>query len=503
MDLILESLDEIFVSTVGKSGALTQKELKTLITDKKRLYKYIESVASRLPGPYQEIYESVATQISEYITEAELINNGQALAAVVAFYPAIAELYQEPRLYKLAIPFKADNGKLQVNLIKRIAKILQGDTVVAETEVPKPIDLYQNVYKQLTFDVNTADNIFAKAGLTGTGYKVILTRTSAVSIQWNDGSEDKTVDFVAYVRSDKTIQKRIDLGSEVGYIDLYIKIDDRTGDITVTATPKKASNDVTIEPKTVTIKTIITNVDARTGYRVVFDEKIETVDRYVEPGIPYEAIADVWKKVEFQGQYNIDYLRDLAQAIKAQLALLKDYEIVEEMKVNESGFSARLTVDFNNMPATMTPANPADYLSFIIPALIKARNIIYYETLLEPTYIAVNPKNAEVIEALVNFVSLQSNPSSKLGVSASDVMAIQKFTVLKSNYVPENKIYLIAQGNRNNPGIVDAILGAPIVKTVEEGTQTKVMVFPNSTIIFIDPKKMASIEIKNVPSFTT
>jgi hypothetical protein len=502
MDLILESLDEIFVSTVGKSGALTQKELKSLVSDKAKLYKYIESVASKLPAPYQEIYESVATQISEYITEAELINNGQALAAVVAFYPAIAELYQEPRLYKLAIPFKTDNGKLQVNLIKRIAKILEGDNVLAETEVPKPVDLYQNIYKQLEFNVNTADNIFAKAGLTGTGYKVILTKTAAVSLVWNDGTSDQTVNFVAYVRSDKTIQKRIDLGADIGYIDLYIKIDDRTGDITVTATPKAANNSVTIDPKTVTIKTIITNVDSKSGYRVVFDEKIETVDRYVEPGIPYEAIADIWKKVEYQGQYNIDYLRDLAQAIKAQLALLKDYEIVEEMKINENGFSANLTVDFNNMPASMNPSNPADYLSFIVPALIKARNIVFSETLLEPTYIAVNPKNAEIIESLINSVALQSNPSSKLGISASDVMSIQKFTVLKSNYVPENKIYLIAQGNRNNPGIVDAILGAPIVKTVEEGTQTKVMVFPNSTIVFIDPKKMASIQILNAPSFT-
>jgi len=503
MGLILEQFDSIISSAFGVTKeVLTENDLKAAVSDKVKLYQYIEKIGKELPSELHEIFESAAQEFtSALLQETEVIKNGQALAAVIAYYPAIAELYQQPVLYKLAIPFKTDNGKLQVNILRRIAKLMEGDNVIATVEVPRPVNLYQNLYKELTFTANTSDNIFSKAGLNGTGYKVLLTRTTAVQLVWNDGKNDHTVNFIAYVRSDKTIQKRINLGSTVGYIDLFIKIDDRSGDITVSATPKPASKDVTITPKTVTIKTLITNTDAKSGYKIVFDEQIDTVDRYVESDIPYEAITDVWKTVEFQGQYNIDYLRTLSAAIKAQIQLMKDNDIATELQNNENGFSANLTVDFNNIPPSMNPANPMDFYSFMIPALIKAKNMVYNETSLEPTYIAVNPQDAHIIEGLTNYVTMMGNPISKMGVSASDVLGIQKFTVIKSGYIPQGKLYLLTQGNRNNPGIVDAILGTPIVKTTQEGTKTRVMVFPNSAVVFIDPKKMALVNITNAPIF--
>jgi len=498
MTLILEQYEEVIGKTLGKTRTLTESDLSGIIKDKKRLYSYIESIATKLPSESAELFEQAALEFTQMINEAEIINNGQTLAAVVAYYPALAELYQKPVLAKLAIPFKTDNNKVEVNIKKRVAKILNGDIVVDTFEVPKPVDIYSKLYKELTFSVNTTDNIFTKAGLSGKGYKVILTKTMLTKVDWKDGDGNTHTEYVtAYVKADKTIYAKVETTDVKGYIEITIRIDDRTGDITVSAVAKSLESS-TITPETVTIKTIISSTNDN-GYKVVFDEEIESIQRYVEATIPFEAVTDVWKKVEFKGQYNIDYLRDLADAIKAQIQLMKDAEIISELKINEGGFSANFTVDFTNMPPQLNPSNPADFYAYLIPFLLKAINMVYNNTLMEPKYIAVNPEDAHIIESLTNYVTLFGNPNSKVGVSAGQVMAIQKFEVIKSNFVPKGTLYLLTQGNRNNPGIIDAILGAPIVRTVElSGGTTKIEVYPQSTILTIDPKKMAKITLVGV-----
>ena len=495
-------------------GAFTTlNDLKSVLFDDQMFETYLTRIKGNLPAEVVPVYETFARITREQlVTEAaEIVNNGQALAISLVYFPVIAELYAKPILTQLLTPWMTDeHGRLKVALKRRLLQIVDGDgNVIKEYEIPAPIDVDADLKQTKKVDIDTKTSLYP-SGVDPKKFRVIANETAITKVYYRKPGD--TADSELSVYFEVTDRKGENIfviegtavikdGSNINRFRINAEIDARKGEVVAGKTV--IDNPSNIEIKAVDITYIATSLDNSGKLRKRIKEDIKEISRVVEFGIPYEVETDIWMDSEF-GQYDINYLTELAQKVREQILLEKDVEISNLLKRRDSdivNYGHVATVDFNNMPAQMNPANPKDVYMFLMGAIYKMANVLYDDVYIQPKYILVNPKDAHMLESFVEISSVWGGQMSRLNENAG--LGNTKFVILKSRTIPQGTMYLVAKApGRDNPVFIDAILrNAPIITTTKIDVKTKVTIVPNSKVIFIDPKKVAKIIIKNAPSY--
>jgi hypothetical protein len=478
------------------------------LTDNASFESYVRGVVEAIPDKeVAPIFETYMKEVrNALLSEATILSNPQAYAVALAYFPVLAELYAKPVLSQLLTPwFVGDNGRLTVPLIKRIAQVVDGNgNVIKEVEIPKPIDLRSALEQVVTVNIDDPSNLFDKAGIPKANKKVLLSETAVVKVSGKDSggnpvSETVYLEVEDYKNNQGEIHQVVQLGTGVFRIDVTINA--KTGDIYVGKTTISNPDKIVVE--SVDVSFIPVSLDASGEFRIRYKSEIRQISKYVSPGIPHEVETDPWEDFE-KALFDINYLTDLAQKIRDQIQLMKDTEVSNLLMRKEADIvkdGRKVVVDFSAMPPNMTPADMADVYSFLMNGLIKLSNIIYNEVYVTPNYLAVNPADAHIVEGFIEFSSMWGGQISRLGVTAKP--ATTKFTVLKSPTIPQGKMYFVAKpAGRQNPVFVDAILrnNNQIIK-VQNDIRTKVIIIPNTKAIFVDPRKVGVVELKNIPNY--
>ena len=493
----------------------SEQDIKTVLLDESKFVTFVQGLSSVIPDAdtRRQFIEIAHFQRNALVNESEVIDNGTAVVAAVAYFPVIVDALTKPVLYSLVTPWKASNPQVKIPLLKRILELVGGNGEVLSTyELPLHEDPMGALRKSVT--VNNASNVNLKTALKlpEGKYKVILSETYVTSIKYSytdnagntqTGELPVTIPVQIKPTQDKaTININVETvidGQPVtftGAVDIY----DRSL-IVSAAVNAIGGNNVKVE--SVTLNVMVTAADEASRFRLRYRLRREDIPFYVELNMPLEAEVDIWQQADMQNYYNVDYIAEVAKIMKRQVNDLKEFEIGRNITAYENEYlrnGAVATVDFNAMPPNLQPSNPADLFRYIIPAIIKVKNMIYRNTQVEPKYILVNPKTAYIIESLINMVAVPGTNISQLGVSADTVMSMSQFQVIKSDAIPEGKIYMYAKDTRNNPTLVDAILNAPIIRTKNDTTSTKILVVPQSKVVMVDPKKVGVINILNTPN---
>src|SRR6056297_2168930 len=84
---------------------------------------------------------------------------------------------------------------------------------------------------------------------------------------------------------------------------------------------------------------------------------------------------------DFSAIYNIDLLKTISKAIKRQMSLNKDYDIVYMLKAHESemaSYGAKFTIDLDDFKgdSNYTPTTPIDVFKAVIPHISNLSGVI-------------------------------------------------------------------------------------------------------------------------------
>src|SRR6056297_2705617 len=180
---------------------------------------------------------------------------------------------------------------------------------------------------------------------------------------------------------------------------------------------------------------------------------------------------------DFSAIYNIDLLKTISEAIKRQISLNKDYDVVYMLQAHESemaGYGAKFTIDLDNFKATSnyTPATPLDVFKAVIPHISNMAGIIKRNYQMYPSYIIAGSKTAALLRSLQDMMVSMPGKQGELGFSGQTAQFME-MKILEATCADQNKIYLSikpSQGNLQHSALIDLVYNPMyIIKEVTDG----------------------------------
>jgi len=209
--------------------------------------------------------------------------------------------------------------------------------------------------------------------------------------------------------------------------------------------------------------------------------------------------------------YNIDLVRTLSQAIKQQVMLNKDWDLAYYLGAYEAEMAtnnASRIVDFEilkDMNNTISPNSVVNIFQSIVPFISSVSRQIRQNYRADPQYLLAGMKTASVLESLQQYyVKFGDNMNGETGSVGSTAGGFRNQTVLCSDALPENKIYVVYKAPSDDLArstIVDLIYKPLYI--IEEITNSVKRTFVKSrtALEFVRSESMGVVEIRNYDQF--
>ena len=211
---------------------------------------------------------------------------------------------------------------------------------------------------------------------------------------------------------------------------------------------------------------------------------------------------------DFSAIYNIDLLKTISEAIKRQISLNKDYDVVYMLQAHESemaGYGAKFTIDLDNFKATSnyTPATPLDVFKSVIPHISNMAGVIKRNYQMYPSYIVAGSKTAAMLRSLQDMMITMPGKQGELGFSGQTAQ-FMKMKILEATCADQSKMYLSikpSQGDLQHSALIDLIYNPMyIIKEVTDGATIQ-YVRSRSMIELARADGLGVIEMQNIDKY--
>lgn len=212
---------------------------------------------------------------------------------------------------------------------------------------------------------------------------------------------------------------------------------------------------------------------------------------------------------DFNSIFKIDLLRTISEAIKRQIALNKDYDVVWLLESGESemdSYGAKLTVDlddYRRTADTFNPSTPVDIFKAVIPYVSMLMGTIKRNYQMYPTYLVAGLQTAAMLRTLQSMMMNFPGKEGEMGFGGETAQFL-KLKILEANSAQEGKIYLSIKPSQNNlekSCLIDLIYQPLyIVKEITDGaTRNYVRARTMAEIARYDG--VGCIEVKNLTQY--
>lgn len=212
---------------------------------------------------------------------------------------------------------------------------------------------------------------------------------------------------------------------------------------------------------------------------------------------------------DFSAIYNIDLLRTISEAIKRQIALNKDYDVVWLLESAESemeSYGAKYTLDLDNFASSadnFRPATPVDMFKSVVPYISMLMGRIKKNYMMYPSYLIAGTKTAAMLRTLQDMMMKLPGQQGEMGFGGETAQFL-KLKILEASSADESKIYLSIKPSPNNlekSCLVDLVYQPLyIVKEITDGaTRNYVRARTMAELCRFDG--IGCIEIQNIDNY--
>lgn len=189
--------------------------------------------------------------------------------------------------------------------------------------------------------------------------------------------------------------------------------------------------------------------------RVKVSVKMSGNDLNVAVNEDFEYELDVETLQEYKDIYNIDLVKTMSMAIKAQILLNRDHDIAQllisaipDTKINHTYEQLQFKPIFDT-DGYLSPGYYSAIFQNIIPKFSLIARYMYYNTNLVPSYILCGIKTSALIESLQEFSF--SIPDMRTGLGgynnaygdkSVNKYSFRRYNILMSHAIPDNMLFL-------------------------------------------------------------
>jgi len=158
---------------------------------------------------------------------------------------------------------------------------------------------------------------------------------------------------------------------------------------------------------------------------------------------------------DFSSIFKIDLLSTLSEAIKRQISLNKDYDVVWLLESGESEmetYGAKYTLDLDEYRSSadnFKPTTPVDIFKSVVPYISMLMGKIHRNYQMYPTYMIAGLKTAAMLRTLQSMMMNFPGKQGEMGFSG-ETAQFMKLKILEAASAQEGKIYLSIKPSQNN-----------------------------------------------------
>jgi len=450
-DLIFEAHENYLKEHYSEFKESPVKATLSLLTNEHNFRAYVDQLTESLDPETKTAVALVCQRQREcLLEEANVAADGSAIAYAVNYFPILADIFAEPIVSKVCTVHTVNSGKITVPRIRYKAIIKGYDGSSSEVIIPTATQLIAAPAVSLQLVPGAQNDLFVKAGINSGAYKVnrrfIIFK--GIRVIDNDGSSDHTIDISGiFVRPDIRGAFRIETsftdsaGNEVN-IFLSGTVDYNRGIVQFTADFINGTSGHTYNVDYLVCEVRFNPIKTDNG-RVIVKMINEAWDIDVDINNDFEIDLTEEDVQNFRDIYNVDAIRNISQAVKAQILLNIDYEVVSLLQGNEGDMAASVTLDYDLFKSGgYAPASVRDLMFAIVPKVLSAARQVRSKYNAMPQYILASQNTAPLLESLQEFYTMLNDNQGAMG-SLGKGQEFKKFTILASAACPDNKIYVV------------------------------------------------------------
>jgi len=158
---------------------------------------------------------------------------------------------------------------------------------------------------------------------------------------------------------------------------------------------------------------------------------------------------------DFSSIYNIDLLRTISEAIKRQISLNKDYDVVWLLESAESemeSYGAKYTLDLDEYKASTDnfhPNTPIDMFKAIVPYISMLMSRVRKNYQKYPSYLVAGSKTAAMLRSMQDMMMNLPGQQGEMGFGGTTAQFL-KLKIIEASSADEKKLYVIIKPTPNN-----------------------------------------------------
>ena len=517
-DLIYENYEN-YINENREEFATPQDAIETLTSDG-AFKSYITALTEGLTPQARDTIMTIAQREREMLLEEsiQLGPSANIIGYAVAYFPILTDIYAEPVLNQICTPYPSESAIVTVPKIEITGEVKNSDGSVNSYTLPRPTQLIRGATEFIDLNPNTNNDLFglSSGGLVTSSTSRINKRyfvIDSITITDDSTSPDTTTVVNVFIRPDARgqIQKEFtftdgssndvtakvigNINWDTGVVTFSVTFDGATG---VNYTAQYATSRVMFSPTSGEVGRVKVKIKV-SGW----DIDIDTRDDF-EIELISETIQD------YRDIYNIDLIRTMADAIKRQIMLNKDFDISYFLQMNEPeiiNYGAAQTVDFDQFTLASgdyKPSNVLDIMKGIIPYCNTVTRTVERNFRAAPQYIVTGVKTASMLDSLQEYVVNNKQIHSGETGFAEKNITFRKQQVVSCPAIPDDKLYFVFRAPNNDKSrsaMLDLVYKPLFI--VEEITNSVKRTFVKSrtAIEVTAPAAIGMITVNNLPKY--
>lgn len=485
---------------------------------------YMTSITEGLDPHQKSAVMAVCEREREFLLQ-ESIQMGPSSSVIgyaVTYFPILTDIYADPVISRVATTYPTSKSIITVPKVELNASVRNADGSTSKYPMPRAQYLIRTKAEAVNLMPNVSNNLFEQSVGFATG-EINATKTrinqryfivTNIEVFGDSGGSSDTTTLVALnIRPDargqlhKEFQFRDSEGND-GNGTLIGHINWDTGDVQYSVTFGTVAG-ISYECLYCGAKCVYSPKTGDVG-RVKVSIQISGWDVNIDTREDFEIELQTETLQDYKDIYNIDLVRTMSEAIKAQILLNKDHDLAYFLEANESEMSYWGAVqdinitNFNDTGAIISPHTIVDIFKSIVPRIAMVNRVIHRNFRATPQFLITGLRTGALLESMQNWVAnIPSFTQGDVGYQTQSG-SVMKQTILTSPAINDNKIYAAykAPGDNLSRSVIIDFVYKPLY-IIEEITNSVKRTFVKSrtALEVCTPQALGVINVSGLEDF--
>ncbi len=508
-NLLLENYNTFF--TENKEYTENPESARNLITDAAEYDAYTSSLLEGYDESTAKEVQGLFDRNREYLLESasSMLGSPEAVAYATSSFALILDVFTDDLLKNAVTVAPSSTPTKTVTRTQWEAKIIDLDGSSQSYTMPNRKTIIRPGVKRLVIDTGSA-NLFTLAGVTGStdDYRLIQRNFRVVKATINDGTTDHEIAISSNLDARGTFTAdgvcTVDAGNVLTF-NIQGSVNFSTGQINHAMIEEDKTGSKTYTLTSIDVKLRILGQGNSKG-TVKAQPKAKQVDFIMDVSDSFEIDNSAELIQDWSSVFSLDVFNSLRTAVKNQIALNKNFDVVDVLELAEpvmAKFGASKTIDMDVL-ATKTQASKfSDFYTSMIPAIMSVVQTVSDNSGMAANYIICDSDTAVALKSMQDMALKFGNSNQGTMGGASVINDFVSLKILPTPAIDTSgRMYIVAKSVAQNETAILDLEYQPLyfINEVTNG-KTRLFVRSRSDVRIIKEEAVGTVLVQNLQNW--